>query len=68
MQSPQQADYTAPDELFAGQFVVFTVYALLELPAAVSLPPSYSSLFFLYSIVTFSEFQSLQQDVSLPQR
>ncbi|XP_022225291.2 uncharacterized protein LOC111076022 isoform X2 [Drosophila obscura] len=25
-----------PDELFAGQFVVFTVYALLELPAAVS--------------------------------
>ncbi|BFF98801.1 uncharacterized protein DMAD_06858 [Drosophila madeirensis] len=23
-----------PDELFAGQFVVFTVYALLELPAA----------------------------------
>ncbi|KAH8397495.1 hypothetical protein KR222_008323 [Zaprionus bogoriensis] len=27
-------DFSAPDELFTGQFVVFTVYALLELPAA----------------------------------
>ncbi|ALC44332.1 CG10660 [Drosophila busckii] len=27
-------DVSAPDDLFAGQFVVFTVYALLELPAA----------------------------------
>jgi len=25
-----------PEELFSGQFVVFTVYALLELPATVS--------------------------------
>lgn len=58
MQSPQQADYTAPDELFAGQFVVFTVYALLELPAAVSLPPSYSTLFFC---IVSSRFQSFNR-------
>ncbi|XP_030385537.1 uncharacterized protein LOC115632498 isoform X2 [Scaptodrosophila lebanonensis] len=28
------SEFSTPDELFAGQFVVFTVYALLELPAA----------------------------------
>lgn len=27
-----------PEQLFSGQFVVFTVYALLELPATVSWP------------------------------
>lgn len=30
------SDFT-PEELFAGQFVVFTVYALLELPPTVRL-------------------------------
>ncbi|XP_030570035.1 uncharacterized protein LOC115769380 [Drosophila novamexicana] len=34
VQSRTAGDFSAPDELFAGQFVVFTVYALLELPAA----------------------------------
>ncbi|KAL7732474.1 hypothetical protein ACLKA6_004431 [Drosophila palustris] len=27
-------DFSTPEELFAGQFLVFTVYALLELPAS----------------------------------
>ncbi|XP_034106456.1 uncharacterized protein LOC117569418 isoform X1 [Drosophila albomicans] len=31
---PVNGDYSDPGELFAGQFLVFTVYALLELPAA----------------------------------
>ncbi|EDW40338.1 GL24951 [Drosophila persimilis] len=33
-QTSQTIHVPEPDELFAGQFVVFTVYALLELPAA----------------------------------
>ncbi|EDV96094.1 uncharacterized protein LOC6557355 [Drosophila grimshawi] len=33
-QSQNNGDSSTLDELFAGQFVVFTVYALLELPAA----------------------------------
>ncbi|KAH8369802.1 hypothetical protein KR093_000994 [Drosophila rubida] len=31
---PANGDFSDPGELFAGQFLVFTVYALLELPAA----------------------------------
>ncbi|KAH8307318.1 hypothetical protein KR044_009964 [Drosophila immigrans] len=31
---PVNSDFSDPGELFAGQFLVFTVYALLELPAA----------------------------------
>ncbi|EDW18025.1 uncharacterized protein LOC6581827 [Drosophila mojavensis] len=34
VQRRASGDISAPEELFAGQFVVFTVYALLELPAA----------------------------------
>lgn len=36
--TPAQVNSSNPEpgELFSGQFVVFTVYALLELPAAVS--------------------------------